>query len=250
MVQYPIKRCYCKKIASKTFNGEFYCEMHASSESFDIQNICTICCNKAIKQDAVVCDTCTISTIDNKTIKTKTKELEVKKALEDAKINIARYDKTIAGGCSKRRPDFYIETDAGTIVLEVDEFQHQRSNYPCECEITRMKQIYHDIGLEDLRLLFIRYNPDKYQPSYGSEYSNLRKLKHLVEYIQHIKTIEVGLTVTYMFYNGFTQLQEESEKINPYASEKIKVIINKRGSDLEVCSERLDTICILRVDKI
>ena len=75
--------------------------------------------------------------------------------------DIFDHDKVVAGGCSKKRPDFLITTFWGYIILEIDEFQHNRKTYPCECEVNRMKEIYFDCGVK--HLLFIRYNPDSYK---------------------------------------------------------------------------------------
>lgn len=95
------------------------------------------------------------------------------------------------------------------IVVEVDEHQHQRKGYSCECEITRMKQIYLDWSIEQGRMLFIRYNPDSYESSYGKELTT-RLIRHVPE------VPEPGLKVLYLFYDGFSPLSEDMEHINPY----------------------------------
>ena len=120
------------------------------------------------------------------------------------------------GGCSQRRPDFIILCDWGYIVIEVDEFQHERSSYSCECEIARMKQIFFDMGTS--KVLFIRFNPDKYKPSYGVEFTLNNRLETLLKIIkeEQDKPIEGSLDVMYLFYDGYTQLELEVDVIDPY----------------------------------
>ena len=40
------------------------------------------------------------------------------------------HDKTIEGGCSKKRPDIYINFGSYVLIIELDEDQHK--NYECE----------------------------------------------------------------------------------------------------------------------
>ena len=151
-----------------------------------------------------ICTSC--DQFDGKTIKRKLKELIVKQYLGENNVEINFYDKIYPGGCSKRRPDFVISREWGRIIIEVDEFQHNRKNYPCECEITRMKQIYFDIGEEYGKVIFIRYNPDNYIPSIGKPFETLERLKSLVYWINRYssKEPENYLTVQYLFYDGYT----------------------------------------------
>ena len=103
------------------------------------------------------CPYCKQFNILGTTVKTHTKELEIEVLLEQKfGADIFIHDKSVSGGCSLKRPDFLLTATWGHIVLEVDEFQHKRKTYPCECEVARMKQIYFDCGVKNL--LFIRYN--------------------------------------------------------------------------------------------
>ena len=65
-------------------------------------------------------------------------------------------DNQIDGGCSRKRPDIFIECLTYSIIIEVDEDQH--SDYSCENK--RMMQLFKDLG--DRPIIFIRFNPDKY----------------------------------------------------------------------------------------
>ena len=68
------------------------------------------------------------------------------------------------GGCSRRRPDAFLDCFSHAVVIECDENQHaSESSYPCENK--RMMEIYQDTGHRPL--IMIRFNPDKYVDSEG-----------------------------------------------------------------------------------
>ena len=67
------------------------------------------------------------------------------------------FDKT-AGGCSKRRADAYIDLNTHVIIIECDENQHK--NYDTTCELARINELFTDFA--DRPIVFIRFNPDKY----------------------------------------------------------------------------------------
>ena len=69
-----------------------------------------------------------------------------------------QFDKKIAGGCSRRRPDILISTSYLNMIIEVDEFQH--IGYDNNCELARLNSIYQD--LECMPLVMIRFNPDQF----------------------------------------------------------------------------------------
>ncbi len=188
-------------------------------------------CTADVKYDANFCSSCKrYVELGNVTVKKKRKEDEIHVLLNEhfGKENV-RNDRRIANGCSLRRPDFELLASWGTIIVEVDEHQHNRKTYPCECEITRMKQIYFDCGVE--RLLFVRYNPDSFKTFEGDAVnprtqcvSKARRQDLLVKYVKE----ELGrefrqdrevftLGVIYLFYDGFSAQAMEIEKIDPYA---------------------------------
>ena len=68
-------------------------------------------------------------------------------------------DKSIDGGCSKRRPDGLIDILTHSIIIEIDEDQHIRKGYNCENK--RMMLLFEDLGSRPL--VMIRLNPDKYK---------------------------------------------------------------------------------------
>lgn len=75
-------------------------------------------------------------------------------------------DKIIVGGCSRKKPDFFIDLLTHCIIIENDEFQHQ--NYGCENR--RTMEIYEDLGRRPL--VFLRFNPDSYTDEKGNHYSS------------------------------------------------------------------------------
>jgi hypothetical protein len=235
MVMNPLKKCECKKLATKIKDSVFYCDKHAAEDALDIHEICTICYNKT-EIGKQVCDDCSTKISDP--IKLHLKELQVHRHLENSGIDIYSYDKTV--GESRKRPDFVIKYDDNQIiVVECDEFQHQRTTYTCECEIVRMKQIYFDLfkptkirdteedacaasdNTEEMenKLLFIRYNPDNYK-SESVPFTTMQKLDYLARYIQEFDfdEMETGLYVKYLFYDMFipTDSAYDLDKINPY----------------------------------
>ena len=178
---------------------------------------CTYCLEEIHYKDDY-CPSCKQFNILGKTVKTHNKELEIKALLEENfDSDIFNHDRTVTGGCSRKRPDFLLITTWGNIVLEVDEFQHKRKTYPCECEISRMKEIYFDCGVENL--LFIRYNPDSYKTTTCEKPMIKRKRQELLIKIinQQLKTKEVeNLGVMYLFYDYFSIDAIEIEHIDPY----------------------------------
>jgi len=67
-------------------------------------------------------------------------------------------DKKVQGGCSKRRPDLFLDLGFQIIIIEIDENQHM--NYDCSCENKRLMEISKDVGHRPI--IFIRFNPDDY----------------------------------------------------------------------------------------
>ena len=66
-------------------------------------------------------------------------------------------DKIIEGGCSKKRPDIFLELLTHSIIIEIDENQHKTYD---NCELKRINLLFEDLG--DRHIVFIRFNPDNY----------------------------------------------------------------------------------------
>jgi hypothetical protein len=74
---------------------------------------------------------------------------------EQFKEQTMTFDKQ-TGGCSKRRPDVYIDKFTHVIITECDENQHK--DYSCENK--RIMELFQDFG--NRPIVFIRFNPDNY----------------------------------------------------------------------------------------
>jgi len=76
----------------------------------------------------------------------------------------ARYDKTVDGGCSMRRPDAFIDAYTHVLMGEIDEEGHSTEEY-CSCENKRMMQLMKDVGMRPI--VIVRLNPDSYTDHNG-----------------------------------------------------------------------------------
>jgi hypothetical protein len=134
-------------------------------------------------------------------------------------VNIV-LDKSVEGGCSRYRPDVLIDMLTHTIIIEVDENQHDA--YDCTCENKRMMQLFTDLG--ERPLVMIRFNPDDYIDSKACKaescftYDNklgLPKVSCNKRWDTRLKVLESTLanhmetvpgsevTVEHLFYDGF-----------------------------------------------
>jgi hypothetical protein len=66
-------------------------------------------------------------------------------------------DKPIDGGCSKKRPDMFLDFGSHVLIIEVDENQHNNTL----CENKRLVILSQDISHRPL--VIIRFNPDSYK---------------------------------------------------------------------------------------
>lgn len=127
-------------------------------------------------------------------------------------------DKTIDGGCSKKRPDLMLDFGSHILIIEIDEDAH--SDYDCSCENKRLMEISQDLGHRPI--VFIRFNPDSYTDKNGKKikscwsinkvsgllYINNKKqwkerleyLKEQVEYWIEYET-EKTIEIIQLFYN-------------------------------------------------
>ena len=189
--------------------------IHPKKKPKEEDKQCTYCCH-TIHYNEEYCSGCKLYVeLENTTVKQKEKELTIKSLLDKAEIKYI-HDKRVVDGCSKRRPDFQINVPFGTIIIEVDEFQHRRITYSSECEITRMKQIYYDHGLP--YMLFIRYNPDSYKGSSRgkNKITDSKRQEYLIKFLQEQfeNKIECGLFAVYLFYDYFDMTKPEIEIVD------------------------------------
>ena len=73
-------------------------------------------------------------------------------------------DKKVYDGCSKRRPDMFLDMGSHVIIIEIDENKH--STYDCSCENKRIMELSQDVNHRPI--VFIRFNPDSYIDKEGN----------------------------------------------------------------------------------
>lgn len=153
------KRLWCSKCASLKYR-ELNIDVNRQCNS---QYKCKtpLCDTSVTKKYKGYCFRCFIYLFPNEPVSRnyKTKETAVADFLKSNFPDITMtFDKKIEDGCSKRRPDCFIDMSNYTIVVEVDENQHVY--YDCLCENKRTMQLFQDTG--DRPLYLIRFNPDDY----------------------------------------------------------------------------------------
>ena len=171
MVDIKNKKCEypdCSKIPNYNLPGETkakFCAEHKLEGMVDVTHkMCkTPLCDIQVKDKyRGYCLRCFMYTFPNEPVTRnyKTKETatvdKIREEFEE-KVDLIS-DKIVAGGCSKRRPDCYIDLGYQVIIIEVDENQH--TDYDCSCENKRTMELSRDFGHRPI--VFIRFNPDKY----------------------------------------------------------------------------------------
>jgi hypothetical protein len=140
-----------------------FCSIHKTDEMVDLKhprckNNCPVEGNKKYKG---YCLFCFINLFPDEPVccNYKTKEKYISDYIkEQFKEYIWICDKRIQGGCSRRRPDMFLELNEQIIIVEIDENQH--INYDCSCENKRLMELSQDVGHKPI--VFIRFNPDDY----------------------------------------------------------------------------------------
>ncbi len=144
-----------------TMGRPTHCAVHALTNMFNvITKQCATCntttMNRNYKPNCARCHFY-LNPDDPRIRNYKTKEqafmVPLQKIYSDMKL-----DKIISGGCSKRRPDGFIDCLTHCIIIEIDEDQHL--SYNTTCDNRRTMELFQDVG--DRPLIFIRLNPDSY----------------------------------------------------------------------------------------
>jgi len=172
MLDVKNKKCVypdCKVRAHYNYKGEttiLYCGSHRLEGMLDIKSkrcktyLCSTIVKKSSRYDGY-CLFCFMNLFPDKPVSRnyKTKEYSV---VEYVKTNFSHLtwisDKTIQDGCSKRRPDLFLDLGYQIIILEIDENQH--IDYDCSCENKLIMELSQDVGHRPI--IFIRFNPDEY----------------------------------------------------------------------------------------
>jgi hypothetical protein len=157
----------CPKVASYGFpdsKTRFCCDHKLPGMYMTKAKLCkTALCYVAAKNKAFkgYCYRCFINEFpDNNIVKNhKTKERMVADHLRTVFPDFTlTFDRCIEGGCSRRRPDVFIDFGEYVVIIEIDENQH--TVYDCSCENRRLMELFQDAGRRPLTM--IRFNPDKY----------------------------------------------------------------------------------------
>jgi hypothetical protein len=168
MVNIWSKTCLdCNKTALFNFKGELsplYCTTHKLSGMVDIKHkTCkTHLCQTRVKEKYDgYCLYCYINLFPEKPVSRnyKTKEYAVVEFIKTSFPELSWVsDKKITDGCSKRRPDLFLDLGYQILIIEIDENQHL--DYDCSCENKRIMELSQDVGHKPI--VFIRFNPDEY----------------------------------------------------------------------------------------
>ncbi len=142
------------------------CFDHRIEGMIDVRNKRCVSCGlfRAEKSKEYMCHQCFIFNNPNHEFSRhyKTKELTFTKLLQqdlyEQGIDCI-LDSKISGGCSRRRPDVFIDLLTHVLIIEIDENQHL--SYNESCEYVRTIELNEDIGHRPMYI--IRLNPDSYK---------------------------------------------------------------------------------------
>ena len=138
-----------------------YCSNHKKDNMFDvISKRCKECNDTQIsnKKYKGYCLRCFMFNFPDEKVSRnyKVKENHMSDFIkEQFKDQVITFDKQ-TGGCSKRRPDVYIDKFTHVVIVECDENQHKDTS----CENKRTMELFQDFG--NRPIVFIRFNPDNY----------------------------------------------------------------------------------------
>jgi EsV-like protein len=219
----------CGKYANYNYENKtkpIYCVEHKEINMIDIKHIkCkTYLCDLQVKNKYKgYCLRCFIYTFPNEKVARNYKIKEcymtdfIKEQYSELDIN---YDRTISGGCSKKRPDVFIECLTHSVIIECDEEQHNTEEYKI-CDNKRTMGIFQDLG--NRSIVFIRFNPDSYINNKNKKVDScfkttqktgilvikdnnkwnlrLNKLKETIDYYLNIENIKKEVEIIKLFYD-------------------------------------------------
>jgi len=220
MVDLKNKKCLfeiCNKIPSfglPSDKSASYCKTHAKKGMVDIKSKKCKLCNLTQGWISGYCSSCFyyLNPEHIKTKRHKTRENTFMHQVKEIYPEII-LDKAIDGGCSRKRPDGLIDLFSHSIIIEIDEDQHQ--GYSCENK--RLMQLFTDLGSRPI--IFIRLNPDSYisngkkmkgcfsvSKSSGELISNEKEISErfnmLLETIDECKKVpDKAVTVVELYFN-------------------------------------------------
>jgi hypothetical protein len=193
----PRRRCVsCRSLGVFDKDGMRFCDAHVVQPATNLGlATCSICGLDDILTNNV-CDTCDPTVVQ---VRRKFKELRVKDVLVANQLQYVHDRMLESFECGLERPDFQFDCGTHWVYLEVDEHQHQQ--YPCECEQARMINLVHQRGM---KVTFIRYNPDEYEPGRGKALPLKKREDVLIKCLKGaIRNAPTSFAeVVYLFYDG------------------------------------------------
>ena len=170
MIDVKNKKCLhpnCKVQPNYNYEGEkrgLYCYTHKLTGMINIiSKTCKthLCSTHVSEKYDGYCLYCYINLFPEKPVSRnyKTKEYAVVEFVKASFPELSWVsDKKITDGCSKRRPDLFLDLGYQILIIEIDENQHL--DYDCSCENKRIMELSQDVGHKPI--VFIRFNPDEY----------------------------------------------------------------------------------------
>ncbi len=172
MIDVISKKCEeddCGKQSVFNFKGQtkgIRCFDHRLEGMINVKNKRCVSCGlfRAEKSKEYMCSQCFMFNNPNHEYSRhyKTKELtftkQLKQDLYEQGIDCI-LDSKISGGCSRRRPDVFVDMLTHVLIIEIDENQHL--SYNESCEYVRTIELNEDIGHRPMYI--IRLNPDSYK---------------------------------------------------------------------------------------
>ena len=164
----------CDRISYYNIDGNkkpIYCRLHRKDGMIDVKNKrckTPLCGVYVTNKYEGYCVNCYSHLFPYRPItkRYKTKERTVTEFItKEFSDKTVLCDKRVVDGCSKRRPDMFLDLGDQVIIIEVDENQHVE--YNCSCENKRIMELSRDVGHRPL--VFIRFNPDEYLNKEGKK---------------------------------------------------------------------------------
>lgn len=170
MINFKFNECNeseCNRVASYNFEDEkkgIFCYTHKLREMVDVthkkclSDLCEVRPYKNKYQG--YCVRCFLYNFPDEPI-SRNYRIKERHVTDFLKLNFPHIDfifDKIAGGCSKRRPDVYVDLLTHVLIIEINENKHEY--YDTTCQISRVNELYEDFGWRPL--IFINFNPDSF----------------------------------------------------------------------------------------
>lgn len=199
MLRRPKQKCIisgCKEYSFYGIHYPLHCETHKLPDELNmVEKKCSSCGLIMVLNQNNLCQYC--GDFIHKRVHL-VKQTAVKNFFDANELKYDSYDKVYDRECGLERPDFVFDRKEFVIIVEVDENQHR--SYLEECECSRMVNIYNSFG--GARVMFIRYNPDKYT---GEQYTDNQRLDILKTCLINMAWNPSPLPLTFvkLFFDGF-----------------------------------------------